>query len=126
MIAQPNRHGVYVDHDDLRLMEGKTRIALAEIRVAETPGGWRAATSFMFTTGNWWGSSSPITDRDPAFASRNGAVSHAASVLTKRLSDAPRHAVEPTMEGQRKKIIAWLASLMMSEPQQLDLNKGEG
>ena len=121
MIAQPNRHGVYVDHDDLRLMEGKTRIALAEIRVAETPGGWRAATSFMFTTGNWWGSSSPIMDRDPAFASRDSAVSHAASELTKRLSGAPRHAVEPTMEGQRKKIIAWLASLAMPEPQQLEM-----
>lgn len=121
MIAQPNRHGVYVDHDDLRLMEGKTRIALAEIRVAETPGGWRAATSFMFTTGNWWGSSSPIMDRDPSFASRDSAVSHAASELTKRLSAAPRHAVEPAMEGQRKKIIAWLASLMMSEPQQLEM-----
>lgn len=121
MIAQPNAYGVYVDHDDLRLMEGKTRIALAEIRVAETPGGWRAATSFMFTTGNWWGSSSPIMDRDPAFASRESAVSHAAGALSKRLTEAPRHAVEPTMEGQRKKIIAWLASLTMPEPQQLEM-----
>lgn len=121
MIAHPNQHGVYVDHDDLRLMEGKTRIALAEIRVAETPGGWRAATSFMFTTGNWWGSSSPITDRDPAFNSRDSAISHAAAELSRRLTEAPRHAVEATMEGQRKKIIAWLASLMMSEPQQLEM-----
>ena len=121
MIAAKNAQGVYEDRDELRLVDGKARIALAEVRVAETPGGWRAVTSFMFTTGNWWGCSSPITDRDPPFDHKDAAVAHAAARLADRLAKAPPHAVEQTMEGQRRKIIQWLAGLMTQGPRQMDL-----
>lgn len=121
MLAEKNRHGVYVDHEDLRLEEGKARVALAEVRVAETADGWRATTSFMFTTGNWWGSSSPIMDRDKPFAHRDEAVAYAAANLVDRLTSAPRHAVEPTMEGQRRKIVEWLTGLMKPAPRQMEM-----
>lgn len=121
MSGVPNAHGVYVDHDCIRLDEAKTRIALAEIRVAETPGGWRATSCFMFTTGNWWGCSSPITDHDKPFPHRDEAISYAAANLAERLTSAPRHAVEPTMEGQRRKIVEWLTKLTKPAPLQMEM-----
>lgn len=121
MIAVKNAHGVYEDRHELRLLDGKAKIALAEVRVAETPGGWRAVTAFMFTTGNWWGLSSPIMDWVKPHASKEAAVSYAASKLIDRLSTAPAHAVEPSMIAQRNKIVAWLSGLVKCEPVQLDM-----
>lgn len=119
--ATANAHGVYVDHDDIRLVDGKGRVPLAEVRVAKTAAGWRATTGFSFTTGNWWGSSSPITDRDPVFPDRASAVANAAAKLADRLSSAPRHAIEPSMEGQRAKIVAWLVGLSNRQPEQFEM-----
>ena len=119
--AVANAHGVYVDHDDIRLFDGKGRVPLAEVRVARTAEGWRATTGFGFTSGNWWGSSSPITDRDPAFPDRESAVAHAANKLADRLSTAPRHAIEPSMESQRAKIVAWLTGLSNRQPEQFEM-----
>ncbi len=121
MIAAKNQHGVYAEHDDVRLIDGKARIPLAEIRVAETEDGWRATPSFMFTTGNWWGMSSPITDHCPAFPDRSLAIGHAAQKLSEDLSSAPWHAVTPPMESQRRKILDWLAGLMTQQPAQLEM-----
>jgi hypothetical protein len=121
MTAAKNAHGVYEDREHLRLVDGKARIALVEVRVAETPGGWRATTSFAFTTGNWWGCSSPITDHDKPHASKDEAVSYAASRLVDSLSKAPAYVVEPSMSAQRSKMLAWLSGLLKREPVQLDM-----
>ncbi|MEN2749325.1 hypothetical protein [Sphingomonas sp. T9W2] len=103
------------------MVDGKGRVPLAEVRVAKTAAGWRATTGFSFTTGNWWGSSSPITDRDPVFPDRASAVANVAAKLADRLSSAPRHAIEPSMEGQRAKIVAWLVGLSHRQPEQFEM-----
>ncbi len=117
MTSAKNKHGVYEDHDDYRLMDSRARISLAEVRVADTGSGWRARACFSFTTGNWWGSSGPITDRDPPFAAKEQAVAHAAAELFAQLSAAPSHAIEASMEPQHRKILAWLTSLAIAAPE---------
>lgn len=125
MSAGKNAHGVYEDREGIRLIDQRARIPLAEVRYADTADGWRAVGCFSFTTGNWWGSSSPIMDRDPPFPTKDEAVAHAASELADRLSTAPAHAVDASMEPQRKKILAWLSTLTMRQarriPEQIEM-----
>lgn len=119
MTATPNEHGVYTDREELRLFTKKGAIPLCEVRVADTAEGFRATACFMFQTGNWLGSSGPITDRDPPFARREDAIAHAAGHLAEKLASA-KNAVEPSMEGQRAQIVEWLTGLARG-PDQLEM-----
>lgn len=119
----PNAHGVYEAGERLVLpfaRKGWRGVPLAEIRVAHTDEGWRAAASFAFMTGNHWGSSSPISRHSHPYASRDEAVNAAAARLRDRLIGAT-HAIEPCMASQRQQMLAWLGSLM---PAQGDLFSG--
>lgn len=119
MTASKNPHGVYEDREAVALVEGTSRIPLCEIRVAETSGGWRAVACFAFTTGNHWGHFGPITDYEPALPDRDLALSDAAVRLSERLSSG--RGIEPAMQGQCAKIIAWLSALLKPEPMQLEM-----
>jgi hypothetical protein len=106
-----NSCGVYTDREIIELpldKKGWRGCPLAEIRLAFTQEGWRAASAFSFTTGNWWGSSSPIMDCDPPFATRDAAIEHAARRL-RRAMDA--RCIEDSMQKQRGKILAWCDAL---------------
>lgn len=113
-----NDCGVYTDREVIELPldnKGWRGCPLAEIRLAFTDAGWRSASAFSFSTGNWYGSSSPIMDCDPPFATRDAAIDHAAAVLRR---DMEAKCIEDSMHAQRAKIIAWLDEM---RPAQLTL-----
>lgn len=126
-LSAKNACGVYTDREVVELpiaKKGWRGFALAEVRVAETAEGWRAAAAFSFTTGNWWGCSSPITDHDTPFPTREAAIADAAAKLADKLSGAGPHIVEASMEAQRRKMIDWLRGFVVPErkmPTQLEL-----
>ena len=113
MTTTPNEHGVYTDREELRLFAKRGTIPLCEVRVADTAEGFRATACFAFQTGNWWGSSGPITDRDPPFPKREDAIAHAAGHLqtsdrvvpgVRRAAELPRGlAAEGAPSGRRSR-----------------------
>lgn len=111
-----NDHGVYCPCErlTLRRKSGMTALPLAEIRLAETPDGWRGATSFNLSTGSLLGSSRPITDHSAPHGNRNEAVKSCTDYLIGQLSNLS------DADGGReaREIIAWANSLC---PAQLDL-----
>lgn len=108
-----NEHGVYSADEVLQLpmpRKGWRGCSLAEIRLAKCDDGWRSATAFQLLKGDCWGSCGPISARDPAHATREGAVETASAHLRARLAD--REGPDP------RAIMAWLDGL---QPPQLSL-----
>jgi hypothetical protein len=117
-LSRKNDCGVYTDREVIELQldkKGWRGCPLAEIRLALTEAGWRSASAFSFSTGNWWGCSSPIMDCDPPFASREAAIDHAAADIRRSME---AKCIDDSMRAQRAKIIAWLDEM---RPAQLTL-----
>lgn len=113
--ATKNENGVYTAGEVLVLGSRKGGRPLAEIRVAYTEGGWRAARSFSFSTGHMWGSSSPISDTFcPPYPTRQLALEAA----TARMAKQVREVTDPAMQAEVNAILRWLATL---NPAQLDM-----
>jgi hypothetical protein len=110
---------VDAESDCLRLMEKGRAVPIVEIRIADTAEGWRAVACFSFTGGTYWGQYSAVTDYDPPFTEKGQAVCYAAAKLTNRLSSAPAHTVDASMEPQRRKMLAWLAPLALQQPRRV-------
>jgi hypothetical protein len=91
-------------HELPRAAKAWRGIPAAELQVARSDDGWRAALSFAFFTGSHWGSFSGIWPSDPAYETRESAIDHASRRL--------RHAnIEPAMEPERRRIVDWLGNL---------------
>lgn len=114
-LSRKNDCGVYTDREVIELPSTRKGMPLAEIRLAFTDAGWRATCAFSFTTGSWWGSSSPIMDYDPPFATREAAIAHAAADLRRSME---ARCIEESMHRQRAMILAWVDDLL---PAQLTL-----
>jgi len=121
-MAECNEHGVYTADETLelpRMVKGWRGVQLAEIRLADMGTHWIWATSFQMFSGDCWGSSSPLVDRDPTPLStcraptREAAIELASAKLRRCLSGRAD-------EGDRdaREVIAWLGTLI---PDQLDL-----
>ena len=104
-----NDHGVYCPCERLTLhrKSGMTAHPLAEIRLAETPDGWRGATSFNLSTGNLLGSSRPITDHCAPHSNRDDVVKVCADYLIGQLAN-----LSDAGGGREvREIIAWAEEL---------------
>ena len=120
-----NAHGVYRPCEVLRLPRkagSLTALSLAEIRLAETPEGWRGATAYHLSTGSMMGSARPVTDHCAPHNSRAEAVSAACDCLTREMSKLP----DGEAGREASEIIAWADGLCA--PVQADLFSmlGEG
>ncbi|MFD1034139.1 hypothetical protein ACFQ15_05690 [Sphingomonas hankookensis] len=86
---------------------------LAEIHMLERPEGWRVVVAYSFTTGSWAGSSSPLMDCDPVFATYDLALDVAINTLRKC---AKRYLDDPKMVAEVRKIEAWCDTLRPVQP----------
>ncbi len=102
-----NKHGVYRASEVLDLYR-KSGGMRAEIKLAQTPEGWRGNRGFNFMTGNWWGSSSPITDRDTLNPTREAAIRQQVD----RLHADFANITEPAQQAEAREILRWADSLL--------------
>lgn len=109
-----NPHGAYRPHEvlDLRYKTGGT--PRAEISLVQTREGWRSKRGFSFRTGDWWGSSGPITDHCTPHPTREEAIREQINSLHNdfaKIKDAAQ-------QREAREILAWADSLL---PAQKDL-----
>lgn len=101
-----NKHGVYPTQEVLALpslRKGRGAMPLAEIGLALCSDGWRSSYGFGFSSGDLWGSWSPIFGSSPAFATRAQAVDHAGAHI--------RHEIAARTGAEADAIRGWLDDL---------------
>ncbi|CDO34547.1 hypothetical protein [Novosphingobium sp. KN65.2] len=108
-----NAHGVYRPHEEIEL-HSKGGARRAAIDLVETPEGWRSYRGFSFFTGNWWGSTGPITDACQPHPTRDDAIREQVA----RFHSDFEKLTDPSMQREAREIIAWAESLI---PDQMDL-----
>lgn len=108
-----NEHGVYTPHEELELYR-KGGGRRAAIDLVETPEGWRSYRGFAFFTGNWWGSTGPITDRCQPRPTREDAIREQIERFRRDFAKI----TDDGMQREAREIIAWAESLV---PEQMDL-----
>lgn len=109
-----NENGVYCPHETLELYR-KGGGLRAEIALVQTTEGWRSKRGFSFFTGDWWGSSGPITDHGTAHPTREDAIKEQVDRMHRefvRITDA-------SQQREAREILAWADAVLA--PEQMDL-----
>lgn len=112
-----NEHGVYCPTESLRMerdKKGWRGVARVEIDIVQTDAGWRAARSFSFFTGSWWGSASPVDDHCALHPTREAAIAEQSERMRREWASLD----DPSMQREAAEMTEWLDSL---NPAQLDL-----
>lgn len=108
-----NENGVYRPHETLELLR-KGGGLRAEIALVQTPEGWRSKRGFSFFSGNWWGSSGPITDHCAPHSTREAAIREQIDRMHREFE----HIDDASQQKEAREILAWADGLL---PAQKDL-----